>query len=246
MTHQQLARAGVGNTQRLRAKMGLVLPELMGAGDRLLMHPRIRDLYSDYLVAMHSIIRASVPLMDAARERALTMHESDEVAAAVADYLGTHIGEEMHHDDWLLRDLEILGHEPTTVLARIPSPAVASLVGSQYYWIFHVHPVALLGYIAVLEGYPPSRNLIDDLIARTGHPRKAFRTLIAHSGLDPGHRDDLDAALDKLPLTREQEALVGLNAISTIHMLAGILDEVVRRVPVSASPSAPPGQVLAG
>jgi hypothetical protein len=226
--------------------MELVLPELTGAGDRLLAHPRIGDLYSDYLVAMHSIIRASVPLMDAARERALTMDESDVVAAALADYLGTHIGEEMHHDDWLLRDLEILGHKPAGVLARIPSPAVAGLVGSQYYWIFHVHPVALLGYIAVLEGYPPSMSLINDLIARTGHPRKAFRTLIAHSGLDPGHRDDLDAALDKLPLTREQEALVGLSAISTIHMLAGILDEVVRRVPVSAPRSTPSAQVPTG
>jgi hypothetical protein len=206
--------------------MGLVLPQLVAAGDRLLTHPRVRDLYGEYLIAMHCIIRASVPLMEAARDRAATMRESDSVAAGLADYLGTHIGEEMHHDDWLLRDLEVLGSDRAVVLARVPSPAVASLVGSQYYWIFHVHPVALLGYIAVLEGYPPSKSLIDDLIVRTGHPRKAFRTLIAHSGLDPGHRDDLDAALDRLPLTGTHAALVGLNAISSIHMLAGIIDEV--------------------
>jgi hypothetical protein len=33
--------------------------------------------------------------------------------------------------------------------------------------------------------------------------------------------------LDKLPLTAEQEALVGLNAMSSLHGLAGIIDEVV-------------------
>ena len=207
--------------------MALVLPELVGAGDRLLTHPRVAELYAEYLFAMHCIIRASVPLMQAARERALTMGETDPVAAGVADYLSTHIPEEMHHDDWLLRDLEVLGSDRDVILARIPSPAVARLVGSQYYWIFHIHPVALLGYIAALEGYPPSRSLIDDLIARTGHARKAFRTLSAHSGLDPGHRDALDAVLDKLPLTAEQEALVGLNAMSSLHGLAGIIDEVV-------------------
>lgn len=224
---QAPANAGVGNAERLRAKLGLVLPQLLGAGDRLLTHPRVGRLYGEYLFTMHCVIRASVPLMTAARERGLAMTERDPVAAGLAKYLGTHIGEEMHHDDWLLRDLEELGTDPAAVLARIPPPAVARLVGSQYYWIDHVHPVALLGYIAVLEGYPPSMSLVNALVARTGHPRRAFRTLIAHSGLDPGHREDLDAALNELPLSREQEALVGLSAISSIGMLAGIIDDVV-------------------
>ena len=30
----------------------------------------------------------------------------------------------------------------------MPSPAVAALVGSQYYWLLHHHPVALLGFVA--------------------------------------------------------------------------------------------------
>jgi hypothetical protein len=107
--------------------MALVLPELVGAGDRLLTHPRVAELYAEYLFAMHCIIRASVPLMQAARERALTMGETDPVAAGLADYLGTHIPEEMHHDDWLLRDLEVLGSDRDVVLARIPSLAVARL-----------------------------------------------------------------------------------------------------------------------
>ena len=77
----------------------------------------------------------------------------------------------------------MLGRPRSDVLARPPSPTVAALVGSQYYWIFHFHPVALLGYIAVLEGYPPSMAMIDQLEAGTGYPREAFRTMIAHAEL---------------------------------------------------------------
>ena len=36
----------------------------------------------------------------------------------------------------------------------------AALVGAQYYWIRHVHPVALLGYVMLLEGYPPSAGTV--------------------------------------------------------------------------------------
>jgi hypothetical protein len=104
---------------------------------------------------------------------------------------------------------------------------VAAVVGAQYYWLLHYHPVAILGYIAVLEGYPPSRELIDALIERTGHPRKAFRTLLAHGVLDPRHRDDFDTALDAMPLTQGQEATVRLSALSSARMLADVLHEVV-------------------
>jgi hypothetical protein len=68
--------------------------------------------------------------------------------------------------------------------------------------------------------------MLDDLVDRTGHDRAAFRTLIAHAELDPGHRDELDALLDRLPLTQEQSTVMGLSAISSIEMLARALDEV--------------------
>ena len=87
----------------------------------------------------------------------------------------------------------------------MPSPSVAGLVGSQYYWIHHYHPVAFLGYVALMEGYPPTPELIDELIERSGHPREAFRTYLEHAELDPGHRDHLDRTLDSLPLEREHE-----------------------------------------
>lgn len=224
-----MATTALGHAARLRAKLSLVVPMMVAAGDRLLHHPRVAELYPEYLVASHWVIRASVPLMETARERARAAADDDAGAAAsrLASYLDAHVGEERGHDDWLLDDLAVLGVDRADVLARTPSPTVAELVGAQYYWTLHHDPVAVLGYVAVLEGYPPSRELAEELIARTGHPRKAFRTLLAHAALDPGHRDDLDAVLDELPLTGEQQALIGLSALTTARLLTAMLDDVV-------------------
>ncbi len=142
--------------------------EYSAASGAFWSHPELPGLFADYLVRTHSIIRASVPLMETARARAEELAAHDDVAADLATYLAHHIREERHHDDWLLDDLEALGVARDAVLARMPSPTVAALVGSQYYWIRHYHPVALLGYIAVLEGTPPVAEHVDPSSAGRG------------------------------------------------------------------------------
>ena len=86
-----------GSAATLRLKMGLVLADVVKAGERLLNHPRIPALYPEYLFLMHCIVRASVPVMEAAWDRALAM-EDDPVLAGLVTYLDEHIAEEMHHD----------------------------------------------------------------------------------------------------------------------------------------------------
>jgi hypothetical protein len=223
--------APFGNGERLRGTIGLVLGELLRAGDRLVGHPRIRELYPEYLFTIHTVIRASVPLMETARARAQSMAGDDPVAAGLADYLGEHIDEERDHDEWLLEDLETIGVERSAVVGRLPSATVASAVGAQYYWMLHYHPVALLGWIGPLEGYPPTPQVIDELRARTGYAPEAFRTLAAHAELDTAHGDELFETLDGLPLTAEQSAVIGLNAMSSVHLLARALDEVAAMRP---------------
>jgi hypothetical protein len=211
---------------RLRGKIELVLPELVGASERLMRDPRIAALYPEYLFTVHCIIRASVPLMETAQRRSRELAPKDPVSTALDPYFEEHIPEERDHDEWLLGDLEVLGKGRSSVLARPPSPTVAVAVGAQYYWILHYHPVGLLGYIALLEGYPPSPELLDELAERTGYDEAAFRTLAAHAELDPGHRDELDAVIDALPVTEEQSTVMGLSAISSVQMLARAVDEV--------------------
>ena len=218
--------SAITEAEALRLKLELVTPELAGATSRLVSDPRVAELYVDYLVACHGILRATIPLMQTAQREALT--REDDASRDLAVYLEEHIEEEAGEDEWLLQDLEVLGVERSEVLGHVPSANVASLIGSQYYWVVHAHPVSTLGFLAGLEREPPSREFIDDLIARTGHDKAAFRTLIAHADRDPDHRDELDELLDRIQLTRDQWLLVSISAMHSVHALACVLDELVQ------------------
>jgi hypothetical protein len=215
-------------SRRLRNKLELVLPGMLATGRRLIGHPELRGIYPEFLVMTYGIVRATVPLMETALTTARTLPD-DQVAALLADYLEHHIPEERGHDDWLLADLESIGVPRDQVLRRIPSPAIAALVGSQYYWVQHVHPVVLLGYMAMFEGYPPARQDIDQMQAATGYGPEAFRTHLFHADLDPHHGDDVDDLLDSLPLTEQQRTLIGLNAIASVQLITQAQQELLDR-----------------
>ena len=168
-----------------------------------------------------------MPLTEAALARSQVLAGADPLAEPLADYLAEHVEEELHHDETLLGDLELLGVDRSSVAARMPPPDVAALVGQQYYWILHFHPLAFLGYVAVMEGFPPTPELIELLVERTGFPRDAFTTYLEHAELDPGHRDHLDRRLDSLPLEAWHEAALGVSAISTATMAARSLEAIV-------------------
>jgi Iron-containing redox enzyme len=196
------------------------------AYESLVEHPQLPGLWPEYLILQHQIIRATVPLTEAALERTQALTGDDPLAEPLADYLAEHVEEELHHDETLLGDLEVLGIDRKSVLERMPSPEVAALVGQQYYWILHFHPIAFLGYVALMEGFPPTPELIDTLIERTGFPPEAFTTYVEHSELDPGHRDHLDRTLDSLPLEERHEAALGVSAIATATMAARSLEAI--------------------
>jgi hypothetical protein len=215
------------HSARLREKLDLLAAPARAASRALWAHPAFAELFPEYLVTMHCATRASVPLMEIACTRSAELGRADPVAAGLARYLTAHIPEERNHDLWLLEDLEVLGLARDHVLARVPPPTVAALVGSQYYWVCHYHPVALLGYIAVLEGYPLLAEDLERAIVRTALPRAAFRTLFEHSDLDQEHRDECYRALDALPLTAQQSALIAVSGFWTLHLLSQLLEEIV-------------------
>jgi Iron-containing redox enzyme len=214
---------------RLRGKIDLVIGPYAESCRVLVTHPKVADLWPRFLVTQHQIIRATVPLTEVAATRAEAMAATDPVAADLAQYLEEHVDEELGHDDALLDDLELLGVNRETVLDQMPSPSVASLVGAQYYWIHHYHPIAFLGFVAFMEGHPPTPALIETLISSTGYPRKAFRTFSEHGELDPGHLDRLDRTIDSLPLTSEHETIMGVSAIYSAALLQPTIEEILEQ-----------------
>jgi hypothetical protein len=219
------------HSRRLRDKIRIAGSGLEAAATALWTHPRLSDIYPEFLFRNHAVIRASVPLMQAAATACEPHVTSDPLAAGIFTYLTRHIPEEMHHDDWILDDLEVLNIPRSEVLPRIPPPAVAALVGAQYYWIRHYHPLALLGFIAVLEGTPPDVDYFERLADRSGIPREAFSNLLRHGRLDPRHRDDLDRALDELPLSEKHHALLGVSSFQTVHLLARVVEDMLESAP---------------
>ena len=168
----------LSNSRRLRGKIHLMRGEMDAVAETLWTHPRLREIYPEFLFRNHSVIRCSVPLMKAAAEECEKLQGRDPTAEGMLTYLRHHIPEETGHDDWVLDDLELLGFPRKDVLKRVPPVSAAALAGSQYYWIRHVHPVALLGFIAVLEGTPPDVPFFEATADRIGVPRKAFGDLL--------------------------------------------------------------------
>jgi len=199
------------------------------AKERYWSHPEAARLYPTLLFRMHCMARASVHLMESAAERLERRIDSEPIARGVVEYLRGLIPEETGHDDWLLKSLEALGVSREEVWARTPPPVLASMVGQQYYWIFHHHPVALLGFIKVVELDPSSAEDIRQVVAATGLPRGAFRYHLGHTKLELKHNDDLDRALDALPLTPEHSSLIVLSAVRTIEAIADSTEEVLDR-----------------
>lgn len=218
----------LSNSRRLRDKIRLMRGEMDTVAETLWNHPRLREIYPEFLFRNHSVIRSSVPLMKAAVGECEKLLNRDPIAEGMLAYFRQHIPEETGHDEWVLDDLETLGFRRPDVLKRIPPPSAAALAGAQYYWIRHVHPVALLGFIAVLEGTPPDVAFFESTADRIGLPRRAFSNLLLHGKLDPQHRDDLDRTLDSLPLTDDHHALMGVSAFQTISLLTRVASEAVQ------------------
>jgi hypothetical protein len=220
------------NSALLRAKIELLMPRLFTLSARVWDSPALGELYPRYLCALHSAIRATVPLMETALERSRALADAgDPVAAGTADYLARHIREERGHDEWLRQDLAAIGRDPDEPLRTMPTAGAADLVGAQYYWIRHHHPVCLLGHIAVLEGYPPSPDFADLLQRRTGYPADGFRTLRRHAALDIRHRDELMRAIDRLPLAPEHHTALGVSALHTLRATSVLFEEILATAP---------------
>jgi Iron-containing redox enzyme len=219
--------SSVAMSERVRLTLGLLLPGVSTVGTRFWNADNLAALYPRYLVALHTIIRASVPLMEEALRVTQERHMDEPLGGPLAAYLARHIPEETFHDEWLVEDLARIGYDRRVVTEHSPSPTVAAMVGAQYYYIHHVHPVVLMGYIAVLEGYPPSEDLAVQAAQRTGYPVGAFRTLRKHAHLDVHHCKDLDAAINQMPTDERLAGLIGANALQTLARLRTMMEEVL-------------------
>jgi hypothetical protein len=215
------------HSQRIHDRVTLYGAEKREAASALWEHPDFPRLYPDLMLALHTTIRASVPLMESAIAACEAL-PGDKVAEGFADYLREHVEEEKDHEWWVVEDLEKVGVPRERTLGQIPGPHAAAVVGAQYYWVRHAHPIALLGYLAVLEWEYPDPASFGPIADRSGLPAAAFRTFRSHAQLDQKHRADMEAVVDALPLTEEHHGLVGLSVLATSQNIAALYRGLVQ------------------
>lgn len=215
------------NSELLKSKIHLVDPRLQEQLGLFWDHPRFADIFERHLHRLYHAVHASVPLMERARERACQLSSSCPVAAALVPYFSSHIEEEKDHDVWLLEDMEVLGIQRDRVTEQIPPAAVVILIGTQYYYINHAHPITLIGYLAVVEGNPPRTEILDQIASSTAIPKKALRAFYKHAEIDIHHRDGIWQLLDDLPLTSWHNTLLGMNVMVATDHIANMLEDVL-------------------
>ena len=221
-----MAAMPLSNSELLWSKIRLAEARLHSASNRFWSHPELAEMLPAFLVQLHRVMKGGIELMRVARVRSLAL-SGDPVASIVAPYLDQHILEEKDHDAWLLDDIETLGINPLQVSQATPLASVVALLGAQYFWAINIHPVAVFGYLIVLEGNPPVAGQLETIRRRTGLPATAFRCLIEHADNDPHHIADLNRTLDAMPLTEEQEKYLALSAFHTIDAVASVFDELI-------------------
>jgi hypothetical protein len=155
-----------------------------------------RDIVLANLVFVHQVISASESLLEVAIESS---------EGVLQQYFIDHLEEERQHQSWLADDLMEAGIDLTSMPL---SQKAVEMAGSQYYLIKHVNAAALLGYMAVLEGFPLSLDTLSQLEAM--HGKELFRTVRYHAEHDLEHRKELFAMIDKL-----DDPIILRNAIQT-------------------------------
>ena len=73
----------------------------------------------------------------------------------------------------------------------------------------------------------PPEPLARRLQERTGFPREAFRSVARHARLDVRHRDELYQAIDRLPMKREHEVVLGISGLHTVSGFVEVFEELL-------------------
>lgn len=214
------------HSQRLRAVLSLAQPRLTSLVREAWFYPRLGEVYPEFLFATYGVTVASAPAMRAAAALCAEDGTQGPLEEWLKQYYMDHATEEEEHGEWLLEDLDSLGVGRGRVLERLPYASVAALVGSQYYWMKHVHPIAYLGFIAVLEA-PTEIRFLREVSDRCGIPWGSMSCHARHAELDDGHVAEFDAMLDSLPLTAKHRDLITVSAIGTVGSMEAVFVDML-------------------
>lgn len=129
--------------------------------------------------------------------------------SVLGDYYLSHFEEEKGEIGLLEEDLgDVLKDRP-------PNPGVMAMIGSQYYMLKHVHPVCLLGYMAIQEADPVPIETVERWEEAYG--KELFRFVRLHAIKDIEHAKELLDVIDQQRLT----SLITFSADNALGFMYG-------------------------
>lgn len=132
-----------------------------------------------------------------------------------------HAAEETGHENIALKDIKTLGFK---LEQFVESPATMALYQTQYYWIQHVEPASIYGYILALEGFAARhcRTMYETCKAAHGEGASLFWKI--HSEDDPDHLEKALAHVAQLSESTLKNVYV--NLVQTAAYYAEIYNEI--------------------
>ena len=179
-----------------------------------------RVAYGDWMAQTYHYVKHSTRLLAAAAARFPT----DEAGNALHHRFAKHMSEEKKHELLCIHDLNALDF-PLGAFTELP--ATHMFYASQYFAVEHQDPMALFGYILVLEVTSVREgDWVKDEVVRA-HGEKAAAFVKLHSAEDVEHVEKALRALEAS--TPAQSALVCDNMRRTAYGYGAILEEVAKR-----------------
>jgi pyrroloquinoline quinone (PQQ) biosynthesis protein C len=143
-----------------------------------------KDLYLDFLGQAYHHVKCTAPLLALAAARCGA--DDRPYQAALFEY----VKEECGHDEWILKDIEVLGGDSEAARQSSPRFPCKVMIGHAYYLVDRVSPYAMLGMIHVLDGMSVAlAGRAVERLCKTipGSADAGFKYLTTHSDLDIEH-----------------------------------------------------------
>ena len=142
--------------------------------------------YARYLENVWHYAQHSATVIGLAGTRCVLSHPP------LAQYLMHHALEELGHDAWALQDLAALGVSEATVRKSRPVPACAAMVGFEYYTAGYGNPVALFGWLYVLEAMGDDLgHIVAEAVSKGLDLPDGVKFLAGHGDADEDHTLDI-------------------------------------------------------
>ena len=174
--------------------------------------------YPAYLIELYHLVRRHVPLLELAYAR------MDRSRREMRTFLEKHIEDETGHDEWILEDLRVLGHDPSDVKRSLPLSETIQEIGSQLYIIEYMRPQSFLGYVYVMQSASTPLETLRELQVRHRIDPGAMTFWSRHSEIDIDHKQELVFVLDRYltePVERIEASISAILGLSAYNRMIG-------------------------